>query len=302
MITVKPLHRLRAAGSASVITAQHNCPRGYPINNYLCRHHLPSATVPACTQPLPTNTSSKPSPTTLRVVLPIIVLPGTTVAIKTHLSPSSPGTLSVTAWHQHLYRTLNPQRTQSSHLRSVHCDHSLMLLTPSPDRRAPGPPTPLPSPSPLGAVLGAPGCRGAGTLGRDRVLGAGGGGGLCAVAAGVLQRVPAALLVLQAQPPGQDHGQVAGGRGHLLPMLRRQEGTVSSLVPLLEASQKPNHLNARPAGGGTLAAIVAGDIRGLGVSSVPMPGYPLAGELISASRRCSTRSLRRCRVGTTGWS
>lgn len=70
----------------------------------------------------------------------------------------------------------------------------------------------------------------------------------------------------------------------------------------LGSPPKAHHLCARPAGAGTLAAIVAGDIRGLGASSPPMPGYPPAGEPISASRRCSTRSLRRCRVGTTGWS
>lgn len=78
-------------------------------------------------------------------------------------------------------------------------------------------------------------------------------------------------------------------------------GTISTLVPPLGVPRSP-HLCALPASAGTLAAIVAGDIRGLGVSSAAMPGYPPAGEPISASRRCSTRSLRRCRVGTTGWS
>lgn len=142
---------------------------------------------------------------------------------------------------------------------------------------------------------------GGSTLGRDGVLRAGRGGGLRAVATGVLQRVPAALLVLQAQPTGQDHGQVAGGRGHLLPMLLGQGALSAPWFLLWEAPGAP-HLCALPAAAGTLAAIVAGDIRGLGASSPPMPGYPAAGEPSSASRRCSTRSLRRCRVGTTGWS
>lgn len=57
-------------------------------------------------------------------------------------------------------------------------------------------------------------------MGGNGVLGAGGCVGLAAVAAGVLQRVPAALLLLHAQAAGQDHGQSAGGRGKRLTMLR----------------------------------------------------------------------------------
>lgn len=43
------------------------------------------------------------------------------------------------------------------------------------------------------------------TLGGYGVLGAGGGVGLGAIAAGVLQRVSAALLLLHAQSSGQNH-------------------------------------------------------------------------------------------------
>lgn len=131
------------------------------------------------------------------------------------------------------------------------------------------------------------------TLGRDGVLRARWGGGLRAVATGVLQRVPAALLVLQAQPPCEHHGQVAGGGGHLLAMLWGQglsapQGNPRAPPPIPTTT--------------TLAAMVAGDIRGLGASSLPMAGYALLAEPISASRRCSTRSFRRCRVLTMGWS
>ena len=62
------------------------------------------------------------------------------------------------------------------------------------------------------------------TLGGDGILGAGGGAGLGAVPTGILQRVSAALLLLHAQAPGQDHGQVTGCRGHLLTMLGHTPG------------------------------------------------------------------------------
>ena len=61
------------------------------------------------------------------------------------------------------------------------------------------------------------------TLRGDGVLGAGGGVGLGAVATGVLQGVPAALLLVHAQAPGQHHGQVAGGRGHVVSVLGEGE-------------------------------------------------------------------------------
>lgn len=70
----------------------------------------------------------------------------------------------------------------------------------------------------------------------------------------------------------------------------------------LGSPSKAHYLCAVPNGASTLAAMVAGDIRGLGASSLTTPGYPPVGKPISASRRCSTRSLRRCSVGTTGWS
>lgn len=57
-------------------------------------------------------------------------------------------------------------------------------------------------------------------MGGNGVLGARGCVGLAAVATGVLQRVPAALLLLHAQASGQDHGKSAGGRGERLTMLR----------------------------------------------------------------------------------
>lgn len=58
------------------------------------------------------------------------------------------------------------------------------------------------------------------TLGGNGVLGAGGCVGLAAVATGVLQRVPAALLLLHTQASGQDHGKSAGSWGQRLTMLR----------------------------------------------------------------------------------
>lgn len=57
-------------------------------------------------------------------------------------------------------------------------------------------------------------------MGGNGVLGAGGRVGLAAVATGVLQRVPAALLLLHTQASGQDHGKSAGGWGQRLTMLR----------------------------------------------------------------------------------
>lgn len=59
------------------------------------------------------------------------------------------------------------------------------------------------------------------TLGGYGVFGARGGVGLAAVAAGVLQRVPAALLLLHTQTSGQNHGKSAGCWGERLTMLRR---------------------------------------------------------------------------------
>lgn len=139
-------------------------------------------------------------------------------------------------------------------------------VSPVPLTQHPGAQTSLSAPSPKSGD--APGCP-LGTLGGDGVLGAGRGGGLCAVAAGVLQRVPAALLVLQAQPPCQHHGQVAGGGGHLLAVLRGRGGSVSP-PGNPQTTPRAQHCCACPHG--TLAAMVAGDIRGLGVSSAPMPG------------------------------
>lgn len=97
-------------------------------------------------------------------------------------------------------------------------------------------------PGALGACEGPAACpRPPGpTLGGDGVLGAGGRGGLCAVAARVLQGVPAALLVLQAQAAGQHHGQVTGRRGHLL--------TVLGVVRLQAEALLPASPSARTAG------------------------------------------------------
>lgn len=92
-----------------------------------------------------------------------------------------------------------------------------------------------------GVVTEVTWCRCKVTLGGDGVLGAGGGGGLGAVAAGVLQGVAAALLALRAQAAGQHHGQVAGRRGHLVPML--QPGTQGSqlLAATLNYTQHAAH-------------------------------------------------------------
>lgn len=60
-------------------------------------------------------------------------------------------------------------------------------------------------------------------MGGYGVFRAGGGVGLAAVAAGVLQRVPAALLLLHTQPSGQNHGKSAGCRGERLTMLRHTQ-------------------------------------------------------------------------------
>ena len=57
------------------------------------------------------------------------------------------------------------------------------------------------------------------TLRGYGVLGAGRGVGLGAVAAGVLQRVPAALLLLHAQTSGQDHSEGTGCWRERLAML-----------------------------------------------------------------------------------
>lgn len=63
------------------------------------------------------------------------------------------------------------------------------------------------------------------TLGGDGVFGAGGGVSLGAVAAGVLQRVSAALLLLHTQSSGQNHGQSTGCRGQRLPVLGHKANT-----------------------------------------------------------------------------
>lgn len=63
------------------------------------------------------------------------------------------------------------------------------------------------------------------TLGGDGVFGAGGGVGLGAVAAGVLQRVPAALLLLHTQSSGKNHSQSTGCRGERLTMLGQRANT-----------------------------------------------------------------------------
>ena len=180
-------------------------------------------------------------------MLSATALPNTTVAIKTQRTHNERPANQEAPW---LPRgtTLVPHTEPKPHIKSSPTLPYVTRLqpnatTPRACRHAPGPQQLLPSSAslrvPFRVALGAP-CRGgAGTLGRDGVLGAGGGGGLRAVATGVLQRVPAALLVLQAQPSGQDHGQVAGGGGHLLSVLRVQGGTISTPVPLLGAPQKP---------------------------------------------------------------
>lgn len=61
------------------------------------------------------------------------------------------------------------------------------------------------------------------TLWWNCVLRAGWGRSLGAVATRVLQRITTAFLVLQAQSTGQYHGQVTGGRGHLLSMLPHRD-------------------------------------------------------------------------------
>lgn len=62
-------------------------------------------------------------------------------------------------------------------------------------------------------------------MGGDGVFGAGGGVSLGAVAAGVLQRVPAALLLLHTQSSGENHSQSTGCRGERLTMLGQRANT-----------------------------------------------------------------------------
>ncbi|KAM9625656.1 uncharacterized protein ACIBXB_019024 [Morphnus guianensis] len=110
VITAKLHHHVLTTSSANMITAKHDCTPGYLISNrHLRCHHPPFPPVPNCCAQ---TRHHKPSPTTVHMVLPVIALPGTTVAIKTQLTRKPHG------YHmaQCLCRMPNPQRTQSLNL------------------------------------------------------------------------------------------------------------------------------------------------------------------------------------------
>lgn len=85
-ITAKIHHHVLTTSSANTIAAKHDCTPGYLISSrHVCCHHPLFPPVPnRCAQ----TCHHKPSPTTVHVVPPVIALPGTTVAIKTQLTPN----------------------------------------------------------------------------------------------------------------------------------------------------------------------------------------------------------------------
>lgn len=156
------------------------------------------------------------------------------------------------------------------------------------------------------------------TLGGDGVLRAAWGGTLCAVAAGALQRVPAAPLRVQLQTPRQCQGQLLTSL-HLIPRLqvegaKRQMSSRARRKSQLHRGSGRQHTAPRaqaaphpapPARQSrcyvTLAVADTVMLRGLCASSAAAPGpaaEPAAPPLGSGSHL----PFRRCKVLTSGWS
>lgn len=126
-------------------------------------------------------------------------------------------------------------------------------------------------------------------MGGDGVFRAGGGVSLRAVAAGVLQRVPAALLLLHAQSSGQNHSQSTGCRGERLAMLGRRANTQNKCTFAHSIHHRPRNNEMATL---TLAATLPGPALARRGSS----GCPCGLGGASSSFILSTDSLLRCRV------
>lgn len=127
------------------------------------------------------------------------------------------------------------------------------------------------------------------TLGGDGVFGAGGGVSLGAVAAGVLQRVPAALLLLHTQSSGQNHRQSTGCRRERLTMLGRRANTQNKRA-------FPHPVHRRPRNDKMVPLTLAATLPGPALARWGSSGCPCGLGGASSSFIFSTDSLLRCRV------